>query len=264
VSPRSSCSARCSDSASSPLRRPWRSSAPSWSSGARRSSLIHTASLAVVAVGALLDRRGLRLLLHGLRRRRSLVGKPSDAYNASLPVQLPLIVSYILTFTCSYGSQRLRLLLVLGLLPADGAHLDDRPRRGRRVAAPGRSRSRHCSVWRPPWAWLGSPAPSTAVPSCTAALGSSGVRRCARAPVIDGAPRPPRASVEVTTTSTAQHAGELAAPLCAGSSIAERPGALHGHRSRKRSSTSSRSPRRDERELHRHAAHHALAAGVAG
>ena len=67
------------------------------------SSLVHTASLAVVAVGALWTVVGYAFY-SAYAAAGSLVSKPSDAYNASLPVQLPLIISYILTFTVLYGS----------------------------------------------------------------------------------------------------------------------------------------------------------------
>ena len=68
------------------------------------SSLVHTASLAVVAVGALWIVVGYAFYCTAYAAAGSLVSKPSDAYNASLPVQLPLIISYILTFTVLYGS----------------------------------------------------------------------------------------------------------------------------------------------------------------
>jgi ABC-2 type transport system permease protein len=68
------------------------------------SNLIHTASLAVVAAGALWIVVGYAFYCTAYAAAGSLVGKPSDAYNASLPVQLPLIASYILTFTVLYGS----------------------------------------------------------------------------------------------------------------------------------------------------------------
>jgi ABC-2 type transport system permease protein len=68
------------------------------------SSLVHTASLAVVAAGSLWIVVGYAFYCTAYAAAGSLVGKPSDAYNASLPVQLPLIASYILTFTVLYGS----------------------------------------------------------------------------------------------------------------------------------------------------------------
>ena len=67
------------------------------------SSLIHSASLQVVAVGALWIVVGYAFYCTAYAAAGSLVTKPSDAYNASLPVQLPLILSYILTFTVLYG-----------------------------------------------------------------------------------------------------------------------------------------------------------------
>ncbi len=67
------------------------------------SSLFHSASLQVVAVGALWIVVGYAFYCTAYAAAGSLVGKPSDAYNASLPVQLPLILSYIVTFTVLYG-----------------------------------------------------------------------------------------------------------------------------------------------------------------
>jgi ABC-2 type transport system permease protein len=68
------------------------------------SSLTHSASLAVVGVGSLWIVVGYAFYCTAYAAAGSLVSKPSDAYNASLPVQLPLIASYILTFTVLYGS----------------------------------------------------------------------------------------------------------------------------------------------------------------
>ncbi len=68
------------------------------------SSLVHSASLVVVAVGALWIVVGYAFYCTAYAAAGSLVSKPSDAYNASLPVQLPLILSYILTFTVLYGN----------------------------------------------------------------------------------------------------------------------------------------------------------------
>lgn len=68
------------------------------------SSLIHSASLAVVAVGALWIVVGYAFYCTAYAAAGSLVDKPSDANNASLPVQLPLILAYVLTFTVLYGS----------------------------------------------------------------------------------------------------------------------------------------------------------------
>jgi len=67
------------------------------------SSLIHSASLQVVAVGALWIVVGYAFYCTAYAAAGSLVSKASDANNASLPVQLPLILSYILSFTVLYG-----------------------------------------------------------------------------------------------------------------------------------------------------------------
>ena len=68
------------------------------------SSLVHGASLAVVAVGAVWIVVGYAFYCTAYAAAGSLVNKPSDAYNVSLPVQLPLIISYVLTFTVLYGN----------------------------------------------------------------------------------------------------------------------------------------------------------------
>jgi ABC-2 type transport system permease protein len=68
------------------------------------SSLIHGASVEVVGVGALWIVVGYAFYCTAYAAAGSLVSKPSDAYNASLPAQLPLIISYILSFTVLYGN----------------------------------------------------------------------------------------------------------------------------------------------------------------
>ncbi len=67
------------------------------------SSLIHSASLEVVAVGSVWIVIGYAFYCTAYAAAGSLVTKPSDASNASAPVQLPLIASYVLTFTVLYG-----------------------------------------------------------------------------------------------------------------------------------------------------------------
>jgi ABC-2 type transport system permease protein len=67
------------------------------------SSLIHSASLEVVAVGAVWIVIGYAFYCTAYAAAGSLVTKPSDASTASTPVQLPLIASYVLTFTVLYG-----------------------------------------------------------------------------------------------------------------------------------------------------------------
>ena len=68
------------------------------------SGLVHSASFEVVAVGTLWIVVGYAFYCTAYAAAGSLVNKPSDAYNVSFPVQVPLIVSYILTFTVLYGS----------------------------------------------------------------------------------------------------------------------------------------------------------------
>ena len=67
------------------------------------SSLIHSASLEVVGVGAMWIVIGYAFYCTAYAAAGSLVTKPSDASTASTPVQLPLIASYVLTFTVLYG-----------------------------------------------------------------------------------------------------------------------------------------------------------------
>jgi len=68
------------------------------------SSLIHGASAEVLGVGAMWILLGYAFYCTAYAAAGSLVSRQSDAYNASLPVQLPLILSYILSFTVLYGN----------------------------------------------------------------------------------------------------------------------------------------------------------------
>jgi ABC-2 type transport system permease protein len=68
------------------------------------SGLIHGASIEVFGVGCMFILLGYALYSTAYAAAGSLVSKQSDAYNASMPVQLPLILSYILTFTVIYGN----------------------------------------------------------------------------------------------------------------------------------------------------------------
>jgi len=70
---------------------------------ATSSSLFHSASLEVVAVGALWIVVGYAFYCTAFAAAGSLVTKASDATNVSMPVQLPLIISYVLTFAVLYG-----------------------------------------------------------------------------------------------------------------------------------------------------------------
>ena len=63
------------------------------------SSLIHGGSAEVFGVGAMWIALGYALYSTAYAAAGSLVSKQSDAYTVSLPVQLPLILSYLLTFT---------------------------------------------------------------------------------------------------------------------------------------------------------------------
>ena len=81
------------------------------------SSLIHSASLEVVAVGAAWIVIGYAFYCTLYAAAGSLVTKPSDASNASAPVQLPLIASYILTFTVLYSDSVYGFYWVLAYFP---------------------------------------------------------------------------------------------------------------------------------------------------
>lgn len=66
------------------------------------SSLVHGASAQVFGVGAMWIVLGYAFYCTAYAAAGSLVSRQSDAYNVSLPVQLPLILSYILSFTVLY------------------------------------------------------------------------------------------------------------------------------------------------------------------
>jgi ABC-2 type transport system permease protein len=70
---------------------------------ATSSSLLRNASVDVVAVGAIWIVVGYAFYCTAYAAAGSLVTKPSDASNAAVPVQLPLIASYVLTFAVLYG-----------------------------------------------------------------------------------------------------------------------------------------------------------------
>jgi ABC-2 type transport system permease protein len=81
------------------------------------SSLIHSASVEVVAVGGAWIVIGYAFYCTAYAAAGSLVTKPSDATSASTPVQLPLIASYILTFTVLYGDSVYGFYWFLGFFP---------------------------------------------------------------------------------------------------------------------------------------------------
>jgi ABC-2 type transport system permease protein len=61
-------------------------------------------SAEILAVGSMWILLGYAFYSTAFAAAGSLVSKTSDAYNASMPVQIPLILSYILTFTVLYGN----------------------------------------------------------------------------------------------------------------------------------------------------------------
>jgi len=67
------------------------------------SGLMHGASAEVLGVGAMWILLGYAFYCTAYAAAGSLIDRQSDAYNASLPVQLPLIVAYMLSFTVLYA-----------------------------------------------------------------------------------------------------------------------------------------------------------------
>lgn len=67
------------------------------------SSVIRDASAEVFGVGAMWIIIGYAFYCTAYAAAGSLISKQSDAYGASLPVQLPMIVSYMLSFTVLYS-----------------------------------------------------------------------------------------------------------------------------------------------------------------
>jgi ABC-2 type transport system permease protein len=67
------------------------------------SSVVRGASAEVLGVGAMWVILGYAFYCTAYAAAGSLISKQSDAYSASLPVQLPLIVSYLLSFTVLYS-----------------------------------------------------------------------------------------------------------------------------------------------------------------
>jgi ABC-2 type transport system permease protein len=61
-------------------------------------------SAEILAVGSVWILLGYAFYSTAFAAAGSLVSKTSDAYNASMPVQIPLILSYFLTFTVLYGN----------------------------------------------------------------------------------------------------------------------------------------------------------------
>jgi ABC-2 type transport system permease protein len=67
------------------------------------SSVVRGASAEVLGVGAMWVILGYAFYCTAYAAAGSLISKQSDAYSASLPVQLPLIVAYMLTFSVIYS-----------------------------------------------------------------------------------------------------------------------------------------------------------------
>jgi ABC-2 type transport system permease protein len=74
-------------------------------------------SAEILAVGSLWILLGYAFYSTAFAAAGSLVSKTSDAYNASMPVQIPLILSYFLTFTVLYGNSVPAFYWFLGFFP---------------------------------------------------------------------------------------------------------------------------------------------------
>ncbi len=81
------------------------------------SSLIHGGSAEVLGVGAMWIVLGYVFYSTAYAAAGSLVSKQSDAYTVSLPVQLPLILSYLLTFTVLFGNSVYAFYWFLAFFP---------------------------------------------------------------------------------------------------------------------------------------------------
>ena len=150
VRPSQLLSARCSGLGILALRRRWRSSSPS-SSSARSSA---RASSTAPPSGRGRRRAwivvGYAFYCTAYAAAGSLVSKPSDAYNASLPVQRAADLVLHPHLHRAVRGHRARLLLVPRVLPTHSADLHDRARRDRGAPTRGRSRCPCRSASRPP------------------------------------------------------------------------------------------------------------------
>jgi ABC-2 type transport system permease protein len=81
------------------------------------SSLVHGASLGAVLVGGVFVVLGYAFYCTAYAAAGSLVSRQSDVNSTVLPVQLPLIVAYALSFTVIYANGASTFYRVLGFLP---------------------------------------------------------------------------------------------------------------------------------------------------
>jgi len=78
---------------------------------------VHTAATNIVLVGGLWIVLGYAFYCTAYAAAGSLISRQSDAYNAALPLQIPLIVAYVLTYTVIYASSVNPFFYVLAYLP---------------------------------------------------------------------------------------------------------------------------------------------------
>ncbi|MHB8190978.1 MAG: ABC transporter permease [Ferrimicrobium sp.] len=81
------------------------------------SSVLHAASMSVVLVGSGWFLVGYAFYCTAFAAAGSLINRQMDSYNATLPLQIPLVVAYVLSFTVVLGSPS-SLDQVLAYIPA--------------------------------------------------------------------------------------------------------------------------------------------------
>ncbi|HEX3714776.1 MAG TPA: ABC transporter permease [Trebonia sp.] len=81
------------------------------------SSLVHGATLGVVLAGGVFIVLGYAFYCTAFAAAGSLVSRQSDVNSTIMPVQLPLIVAYALSYTVLYANGANKFYLVLGFLP---------------------------------------------------------------------------------------------------------------------------------------------------
>jgi ABC-2 type transport system permease protein len=81
------------------------------------SSLVHGAELGVVITGGVFVVLGYAFYCTAYAAAGSLVSRQSDVNSTIMPIQLPLILTYALTFTVIYANSASTFYHVLGFLP---------------------------------------------------------------------------------------------------------------------------------------------------
>jgi ABC-2 type transport system permease protein len=81
------------------------------------SSLVHGAAIGIVLTGGVFVVLGYAFYCTAFAAAGSLVSRQSDVNSTILPVQLPLIIAYILSYTVIYASNANVFYHVLGFFP---------------------------------------------------------------------------------------------------------------------------------------------------